>query len=304
MLRKTIDESWPEGFQLLEQENIKCDGYRVLYRLLERVTPRLNDEVNLLLEPTFERQENLYTYCNKYMHYIGYQADNGNSIQPQTAFHSVIARLEKRTDKFSAGVRECRSIFREYQKDLDRHRAGATNQEPVFPRSLRLEELATTITKYAGTQAQGNVNAMIGDDDFEIEDDIPDDWFNCYDSAHVLRTPQRQRLDETCKACGTYGHNIKTDGSCDMTAIIFRALRWIKTSTPEERKTLLQKHSAHQKQRQALSKNAKTKVRKGKIKRSTGINEQDENAFNDMFHLDDIDNSSTSTYEDEIPDGK
>ena len=128
----------------------------------------------------------------------------------------------------------------------------------------------------------------------DVDEMMPDDWLQCEGILHAARGGnQRQRIDEYCSACGVYGHNIAKDGSCDITAMIYRVLKWIKESNHTERKNLLKHHAAYQKLRRENIKKREKQPKQGRVKKAI-----QENPFADIFH-DMFDSDSSSDSEDE-----
>ena len=79
---------------------------------------------------------------------------------------------------------------------------GSPVNKPFFPRLLKLDELPLTISKYSKSFASSaKVNRL---------QDIPLDWNN--EDTSMNRLERRKHLDDFCKGCERYGHNINKNG--------------------------------------------------------------------------------------------
>ena len=73
----------------MDQEDTNCDGYKVLYRLLEQVNPNLNNQADIIMEPKYYPSDDEFSYCKKYGDYLGYQRGICNNISDQLAYNDI-----------------------------------------------------------------------------------------------------------------------------------------------------------------------------------------------------------------------
>ena len=141
-----------------------------MYRLLEQVNPNLNNEAEIIMEPKYTTADDVFTFCKKYSHYVGYQRGIGNNIYDMLAYNYVHQILSRATNHYTDGLSECKKLYRDYMHSYDLWNVGAkTSPAPVFPRHLKLDELPLSISKYSPDNDKGRVNTI-------RDDNIPYDW--------------------------------------------------------------------------------------------------------------------------------
>lgn len=286
-LQKTIDESWQVGWNLIDQEDIHCDGYKVLYRLLEQVHPNLNNEAEIIMEPQYTTADNVFSFCKKYSQYVGYQRGMGNNISDMMAYNYVHQFLSSATNHYTEGLSECKRLYRDYMQSCDRwNDSGRISPEPVFPRLLKLDELPLTISKYSRDDDKVRVNTI-------RDGHIPSDWDK--DDGMVHRLERRKRLDEFCKACGQFGHNVNANGECDVVAKVSTCLRWLKTAKESDLKKALKGYRDFQlKRKEDILKYSNKNNKKGKVHLASALDILTEYDLNNAFEDSQSDASSHS----------
>ena len=294
-LKTTIDESWREGWNLIEQEDVHCDGYKVLYRLLEQVHPALNNEAEIIMEPKYTDSDDVFSFCKKYGHYIGYQRGMGNNVSDHLAYNYVTQIISNTTTEYSDGLSECQKLYRDYMHSLERWQYSGQHPEtePIFPRLLKLDELPLTISKYSKVMRDSPKLHTLHD--MALEDWTDDDVFG---DARVRRLERRQQLDEFCRGCGRYGHNLKKTGQCDIVAQVSNALSWLKSAKPSELQAVLKSHKEFQRKRRSSNKartSSPSNQKNAKVHVATALD-----YLTQLDLTDDIDNNSSSDSSDNI----
>ena len=266
----------------MDQEDITCDGYKVLYRLLEQVNPNLNNEADIIMEPKYNSSDDVFSFCKKYGHYLGYQRGMGNNISDQLAYNYVTQIIAHATADYSDGISECQKLYRDYMQSLERwENSGQSVNKPFFPRHLKLDELPLTISKYSKSFASSaKINRL---------QDIPLDWND--NDAVMNRLERRKQFDAFCKGCGRYGHDVNKNGQCDIVAQVSNSIKWLKNAKPSDLQNVVKTHKDFQYKRKSASKQPNN-TKGAKIKAANALD------FLTQYDLDDAICSDSDSHHD------
>ena len=269
---------------MVDQEDITCDGSKVLYRLLEQVNPNLNNEADIIMEPKYNQSDDVFSYCKKYGHYLGYKRGMGNNISDQLAYNYVTQIISHATADYSNGISECQKLYRDYMQSLERWQNSSSSLvcKPFFPRLLKLDELPLTISKYS--------KSFVSSAKVHRLQDTPLDWND--KEAVMNRLERRKQLDDFCKGCGRYGHNVNKNGQCDIVAQVSNSIKWLKTAKPSDLQNVVKNHKDFQRKRKSATKPPIDK-KGAKVKAASALDFLTQYDLDDAFSTDsDSDNDS------------
>jgi hypothetical protein len=256
LLKEAIDEDWVQGQSILLTEEQRCDGYAVLYRLLELTMPKLRDidDIHSLQEPEYSTEDTPVTYANKVGNWRQQKHFENEHMTESSCFTYLITRIPR--ELYAEGLSAIEKTYARYKMEHNHwSRHGKTGYEPQYPRICRLSEAGAAImnAQILHNKKNGKNDAIVRkatatDQIFQPEDqtqlesimDQCDDTPKFIPKVHAAtaRELARTRQDVTCRACKQWGHCIELGGQCDFLAQTINCQHYITRHKGEKGKIL------------------------------------------------------------------
>ena len=232
---KLLSSDYFRGFEkaktYIDATSNSCDGFRLLYRILEIIHPRLRLEKGGLHKtidaPSYGAltDDSVYTFIKRYENYLLYEElspeNRTYSKKEQTMF---IIRALSEDARFKDGLLYVQGTLQAYQRDVT-----ITSTTP-FPLDLSIDEIAVTIDERSAEYTVGDkattprvinpyareATARLLESDgtpvIRVMRDRDTYRKPAYDSEYKKssdrRGPTNPKNTQTCIACNAYGHCI------------------------------------------------------------------------------------------------
>ena len=250
LLKEAIDDDWIQGYNILLTEEQRCDGYAVLYRLLELVMPKLRDidDIHSLKEPKYTMTDTPVTFANKIAIWRQQKEFEHEHMTESNCFTYLITRIPR--DVYEEGLTAIEKTYATFKKEHNHWlRHGNKKNEIPYPRVCRLSEAGAAImnSQIAHDKKIGKTDAIVrkakanaDKTTYELDtildqcDDVP----TCIPIVHAAAARQlaRTRQDVTCKGCKQWGHCIEVGGQCDFLAQFINCQHYIKNQGNDKTK--------------------------------------------------------------------
>ena len=106
----------------------------------------------------------------------------------------------------------------------------------------------------------------------------------------VHRLERRKRIDEFCKGCGQFGHNVNANGECDVIAKVSNSLRWLKSAKESDLKKVKGYREFQSKRKEDILKYTKRNNKGRKVNLASALD-----ILNDYDLIDAYDDSQSDT---------
>ncbi len=252
LLKEAIDDDWIQGYNIILTEEQRCDGYAVLYRLLELVMPKLRDidDIHSLKEPQYALTDTPVTFANKIAIWRQQKEFEHEHMTESNCFTYLVTRIPR--DVYEEGLTAIEKTYATYKKDHNHWlRHGNKKNEVPYPRVCRLSEAGAAImnSQIAHDKKTGKTDAIVRKAKateetttatYELDtildqcDDVP----TCIPIVHAAAARQlaRTRLDALCRGCKQWGHCIELGGQCDFLAQFINCQHYIKNQGSDKSK--------------------------------------------------------------------
>ena len=202
------------------------DGFKLLYRILEIIHPKLRAEkggIHKIVEaPAYAdvTDDNIYTFMTKYKNYLLYEelSPEARSYSTQEQAMFVVTAL-KRDSRFKPGLEYVLATLLSYQRE---RRINIASQ---FPLDIELDEIAVTICERCEEYTIGEkkmattmvVNPYAIQGTINVAKGKKYDWKKKTNNFHDNKNNTKNT--QTCASCGGTGHCITNpDTICYATA--------------------------------------------------------------------------------------
>ena len=216
-----------------------------------------------MTKPTLIEKPNLFTYLRHYNNWLEYERVSARTYTPMEQLTTVMECMEKdpngRFDKALANLRLKKQLHQNLLKN------DTTGNLP-FPPQLLLEQLPYTImneyqpeervTLFDTTEQNSSdddsntaiVHRFVNNKQRDARPSYKSSNYSSNNWSQQDNGPKmRSRINKFCPTCGTYGHDIATNG-CDFTACLLKSMDYIKQN-PHKLKNVLDLHYKYQGQR-------------------------------------------------------
>ena len=262
--------SHPQYQAIIKHGSITQDGFEILYDLMTYCHPRLIDATTKIRttnqRPDFDVTDSIYSYTEKLQVWIDIETINKHHLSHDDILNIVIEQLQNDTryEIAIAGINSELTL-----KDTFHRHMGSS----IFPEGLKLKNLPSTIMSYysdddkkalfpTSSTTSGIISTLY----------TPDNLSNAIINSFNGRQSNmaRKSVDEMCKGCGKYGHDIFHNG-CDFCAQFVFAGEFFQKH-PKASTRIVEQFKEHQKSRQTNRnnnpRNAHNRNDKPKVDRS------------------------------------
>jgi hypothetical protein len=238
----------PQYQAIIKHGSITQDGFEILYDLMTYCHPRLIDATTKLRttnqRPDFEVTDSIYSYTEKLQVWIDIENINKHHLSHDDILNIVIEQLQNDTryEIAIAGINSELTL-----KDTFHRHMGSS----IFPEGLKLRNLPSTIMSYYSEEDKKALFPTPSSNSGIISTlYTPDDLSNAIINSFNGRQSNtaRKSIDEMCKGCGKYGHDIFHNG-CDFCAQFVLAGEFFKKH-PKASTRIVEQFKDHQKSRQ------------------------------------------------------
>jgi hypothetical protein len=199
---------------ILDHGKTEQDGFDILYDLMTLCHPKLvaitNKYRNVNEKPTFDRNDSIYSYCNKLQSWLDIETINNHRHTEDDIINIVLEQLrpDTRYDKAVESITQQLTFNDTFQRQL-----GTV----IFPEGLKLRNLPGTIMSYYSTEEKANLFPT--DDNTSTinllhDESVVDAIINSMGSKPSYA---RESVDLFCPGCGQHGHSVFQSG-CDFCA--------------------------------------------------------------------------------------
>ena len=237
---------------IVEHGKTEQDGFNILYDLMTLCHPHLvaitNKYRNTNDKPIFDRQDSIYSYCNKLQSWLDIEHINNHVHTDDDIINMVLEQLrpDTRYEKAVESITQQLTFNDTFQRQL-----GTV----VFPEGLKLRNLPGTIMSYYSPsekidlfptdETSTTINTL---NDANMVDAI-------INSLNGRPTYARESVDAFCPGCGQHGHNVFQSG-CDFCAKHLLVTEFFKKFNNMKPK-VVEKYKDHQTKIKAAKQNKK-----------------------------------------------
>jgi hypothetical protein len=238
----------PQYQAIIKHGSITQDGFEILYDLMTYCHPKLIDATTKIRttnqRPDFDATDSIYSYTEKLQVWIDIETINNHHLSHDDILNIVVEQLQNDTryDIAIAGINSELTL-----RDTFHRHMGSS----VFPEGLKLKNLPSTIMSYYSeddkktlfptpSTTSGIISTMY------TPDDLSNAIINSFNGRQ--NNMARKSIDEMCKGCGKYGHDIFHNG-CDFCAQFVLAGEFFKKH-PTASTRIVEQFKEHQKSRQ------------------------------------------------------
>ena len=223
------------------------DGFETLYDLAAQCHPKIIAKTSRVrdtnVRPTMTSQDSIFTYTTKLQTWIDIDAINGVKRTDSQIIDIVLEELYK-DSRFELA---CAGIVSQIRMNETFNRQYNTT---TFPVELKLSNLPHTIMAYYSEDEQSQLypqtTPTINTVSTPTRSNTTTDQV-CQDiirKLHSNKSLSREFIDEVCKGCGKYGHEVYQSG-CDFCAQYLIAKNYLEEH-PTAATPILKKYRKHQ----------------------------------------------------------
>jgi hypothetical protein len=199
---------------ILDHGKTDQDGFDILYDLMTLCHPKLvaitNKYRNVNEKPTFDRNDSIYSYCNKLHSWLDIETINNHRHTEDDIINIVLEQLrpDTRYDKAVESITQQLTFNDTFQRQL-----GTV----IFPEGLKLRNLPGTIMSYYSTEEKADLfptDTSTSTMNMLRDDTVVNAIINSMGSKPSYA---RESVDLFCPGCGQHGHSVFQSG-CDFCA--------------------------------------------------------------------------------------
>jgi hypothetical protein len=279
---------------VVEHGKMEQDGFDILYDLMTLCHPKLvaitNKYCNVNEKPMFDRNNSIYSYCNKLHPWLDIETINNHRHTDNDIINIVLEQLspDTRYNKAVESITQKLTFNDTFQRQL-----GTV----IFPEGLKLRNLPGTIMSYYSTEEKADLFPTdISSSTMNMlnDDTVVDAIIKC---IRAKPSYVRESIDLFCPGCGQHGHSIFQSG-CDFCAKHLLVTEFFKKFSNMKPK-VIEKFKDHQTKIKAAKKERNTSTGKPKKCFNPRQYKATVNLLADIMEsLDESSNSDSEEYQD------